>query len=245
MDGYYSILLYSILFYSILFYSRLCPFTTESSPPPGSSNFLSPFLSLSMPLSVAPAMSSLQRRSGLPTYLTRLICHSVLLIVHLLSFIRAMCPAHFHFVLFTYWTMSVTLVLCLMMVLRILSFSLTVSIFLSIARWLVSSVFTNVRDHVWRPYVIAGKTHWLNTFLFRLMGRWLSRKISLYFAKPLHPAFILIKASCFVVFHGWCLSQIFIVSRLLYFCPVYLYGVCCVNICHKFTFSFMYLETNL
>ena len=31
-----------------------------------------------------------------------------------------MCPAHFHFVLATYWTMSVTLVLCLIVVLRIL-----------------------------------------------------------------------------------------------------------------------------
>ena len=65
--------------------------------------------------------------------LTRSVCHSVLLLVHLLSFIRAMCPAHFNFVLVTYWTMSVTLVLYLMLVLRILSFSLTVSILLSIA----------------------------------------------------------------------------------------------------------------
>ena len=35
-------------------------------------------------------MSSLQRRFGLPTDLTP----SVLLIVHVLSFIQAMCPAH-------------------------------------------------------------------------------------------------------------------------------------------------------
>ena len=57
--------------------------------------------------------------------------------------------------------MSVTLVLCLMMVFQILPFSLTFSIFLSMARWLVSSFFTNafVRDRVWHPYVIAGKTH--------------------------------------------------------------------------------------
>ena len=65
------------------------------------------------------------------------------------------------------------------------SFSLTLSIFLSIARWLVPSFFTNtfVRDHVRHPHVIAGKTHWLMTFLFRLMGRHLSRKISLHFQK--------------------------------------------------------------
>ena len=90
---------------------------------------------------------------------------------------------------------SVTLVLCLMMVLQILSFSLTFSNFLSIARWLLSSFSTNalVRDHVWHPYVIAGKTHWLKTFLFRLVGRCLSRKISQYLPKTLHPAFILIE----------------------------------------------------
>ena len=41
-----------------------------------------------------PTMLSLQR-FGLPTDLTSFICHSVLLIVHLLSFIWAMCPAHF------------------------------------------------------------------------------------------------------------------------------------------------------
>ena len=78
-----------------------------------------------------PTMSSLQRRFGLPTDLTPSVCHSVLLIVHLFSFIRAMSPALFHCVLVTYWTMSVTLVLCLMVVLRILSFSLTLSILLS------------------------------------------------------------------------------------------------------------------
>ena len=75
--------------------------------------------------------------------LTPSVCHSVLLKVHLLSFIRAMCQAHFHFVFVTYWTMSVTQVLYLMVVLRILSFGLTLSIFLSMARWLVSSFFTN------------------------------------------------------------------------------------------------------
>ena len=54
--------------------------------------------------------------------------------------------------------MSVTLVLCLMMVLRILI--LKFSIFLSMAPWLVSGFFANasVRDHGWHLYVIAGKT---------------------------------------------------------------------------------------
>ena len=43
-----------ILFCSILFYSRLCPSTAGSSPPPESSNFLCPLLSLSIPLPVVP-----------------------------------------------------------------------------------------------------------------------------------------------------------------------------------------------
>ena len=45
--------------------------------------------------------------------------------------------------------MSVTLVLCLMMVLRILSFSWALSIFLSMAGWLVSSFFTNASVASW------------------------------------------------------------------------------------------------
>ena len=144
--------------YSILFCCWLCPSTARSSPPREISNLLCTLLSSSIPLPVAP-QSSLQRRFGLPTNLTPFICPSVLLMVHLLSFIRAMCPACFRFALVTYWTMSVTLVLCLMMVLRILSFTLTFSIFLSMALWLVSSFFTNafVRDCVWHPYVIAGR----------------------------------------------------------------------------------------
>ena len=108
--------------YCILFYSRLCPSTAGSSPPPKSSHFLCP--------PRCPTMSSLQRRFGLATDLTPFTCHSVIILVHLLSFIRAMCPAHFRFVLVTYWAMSVTPVLCLTMVLWILSFSLTFRIFI-------------------------------------------------------------------------------------------------------------------
>ena len=147
----------AISYHSILFYSRLCPSTAGSSPAPESSNLLCPLLSLSKPLPVAPTMSYLQPRFGLPTDLTSFISYSLLLTVPLLSFIRAMCPAHFHFVLVTYWTMSVTLVLCLMVVFWILSFCLALSIFFSMARWLVSNFFTNafVRDHVWHSYVIC------------------------------------------------------------------------------------------
>ena len=61
---------------------------------------------------------------------------------HLLSFIPSIIfrPVLFHFVLVTYWTMSVALFFCLMMALRILSLSLPLSIFIPNARWLVSSV---------------------------------------------------------------------------------------------------------
>ena len=117
----------------------------------------------------------------------------------LLSFILAACPAHFHFTLVMYWNLSVTLVLCLMMCCRfcLLAWHLACSF-----QWLISSFFTNafITNHVWHPHVIAGKTHWLKTFLFRLMGRCLSRNISLYFPKTLHTAFILVETSCLVLF---------------------------------------------
>ena len=135
-----SVLFYSIPFYSILFYSILgCVFHSRKKPSARVQLSLS-FAILVHTAPWCPTMSSLQR-FGLPSDLTPFIYHSVLLMVQLLSFIRAMCRAHFHFSLVTYWTMSVTLVLCLMMVLRILYFSLACSIFLSMARWLVSSKF--------------------------------------------------------------------------------------------------------
>ena len=148
-----------------------------------------------------PTMPSLQRRFGLLTDLTHFICHSVLLIVHLVSFIRMMCPAHFHFALVMFWTMSVTLVLCLKMVLPIPSFSLTLIISVSMVCWLVSSLFTNAlaRDHVWHPHVIAGKTHWLKD---SWEGACLERCLCILkqnkTKQPLHHAFIG-ETFCFVL----------------------------------------------
>ena len=55
-----------------------------------------------------------------------------------------------------------------------------------------------VRDHV--SHAVAEKTHWLKTFLSRLMGRCLSKKISLYFPKTLHLALFLAESSCLVLF---------------------------------------------
>ena len=58
--------------YSGLFYSRLCPSTAGSSPPPESSIFLCPLLSLSILLPVAP-QCQLSNDTGLPTDLTPFI----------------------------------------------------------------------------------------------------------------------------------------------------------------------------
>ena len=84
------------VFESVLFYSNLgCVLPLQEvalrHPPT--------FSVLCQTAPCCPTISSLQRRFGLPTHRTPSVCHSVLLIVHLLSFIRAMCPAHFHFVL--------------------------------------------------------------------------------------------------------------------------------------------------
>ena len=127
-----------------------------------------------------PTMSSLQRHFGLPTDLTPFylpVCasNSPPIIFHS-GDIPSSLPSRIGYIL----------VLCLMIVLRIPFFTLTI-IFLSIARWLASSFFINAfaRDHVWHLYVISGKAHWLKTFLFRLMERCLSRKISLYWGMKL------------------------------------------------------------
>ena len=118
------------------------------------------------------------------------------------------------------------------------------NILLSIVSWLVSGFFTNafMRDRVFHPC----KTHWLKIFAFRLLGRCLSRKMYLYFAKTLHPAFILNEASLFVLFSIAivCARSLYF-SHLLYFCPVCLYVVCCVNIRHKLSYAFTHPTANL
>ena len=115
-------------------------------------------LSLSITLLVygapcCPTISSLQQRLVfLPADLMLFVrCDCVLLMVHLLSFILVMQPAHFCFTSETYSTMSVSLVLCFVMVFQILSFNLTFHIYLSVAHWLVLSFYTAgfVRNHVW------------------------------------------------------------------------------------------------
>ena len=77
------------------FCSRLYLFTGGSSPPPVSSSFLCPCC-LCSHHSLLFTMSSLQWHFGVPVDVMPLICYSVLLMVHLLSFILVMCQAHFH-----------------------------------------------------------------------------------------------------------------------------------------------------
>ena len=90
-----------------------------------------------------PTLLSLQWRFGLPTNpMPFVISHYVFVMVHILPFVRAKCQADFLFAFVTYVTTSVTLVLCVMTMFRILSFSLTFSSFLSVARCLVSGLFT-------------------------------------------------------------------------------------------------------
>ena len=101
--------------YSIRLYSRLCPSTAGSCPPP-ESIFSLFFPALFKTDSSCPTAPYLWRHVGPPSDLTSFTCHFLLPVV-LLSFDWATCPAHFHFTLVLYWTISVTLVLCQMMVL--------------------------------------------------------------------------------------------------------------------------------
>ena len=108
--------LFTKLFYSIL--GCVLPLLEEHS-----ARVLQLSLSFAILFHIAPCcptISSLQQLFCLPADLMPFICHSMLLTVHLLSFIWVMCLASFHFAFVTYLTMSVTLVLCPMIVLQIL-----------------------------------------------------------------------------------------------------------------------------
>ena len=231
------------VFYSVLFYSRLCPSTAGSSPPPGSSNFLCFLLSLFIPLPAAPqchlSNDVLVFQLMLCLYLLFCDCNAPPIILYS-GDVSSPFPFRIGYALeyvCHYGSLPNDGVAVTVFYLDIKHSSFHDSL-------ACLKFFTNsfVRDHVCHPYVTVGKTHWLKTFLFRLIGRCQPRKISVYFPKTPDLAFIFKFCS---VFHCCCLFQIFIISHLLYFCPVYLYVVCCVNICHKFSFSFMYLEPSL
>ena len=102
-------------------------------------------------------------------------CQSVLLMVHLLFFIMAMCLAHFQFAFLMFLTISVTLVLCVMndcVLDSVFYFKGCLVYFLLFAFWCVASFLTiaYVRDHVLYigNLLLRCKTHWARlTFLDR------------------------------------------------------------------------------
>ena len=80
------------------------------------------------------AMSSCHFLLGRPLDLFRLLgCHSVQRLVHLLSFILAICPTHLHFCFSVYSKMAVMFVLVLISEQGVISCSFRCNIFLSIA----------------------------------------------------------------------------------------------------------------
>ena len=81
--------------------------------------------------------------------------------------------------------------------------------------WLVDMFQVSLLMLLWETMFsihmsLLEKTHWLNTYRFRLTGRCLSRKISLYIPKNTPSFFYSFRNFLFCyVFHCYCLSQIF------------------------------------
>ena len=122
--------------------------------------------------------------------------HSVTRLVHLLSDVHARWPAHFHFFLRIDCIMSATLVWFLIHSSVFLSHLDIPSMVRSILCWVVfsfCSIFI-VTAQVSEPYIIAGCTHWLKTFLLRQIGL-LLLMISLKFPNALQPALVLLLTS--------------------------------------------------
>ena len=139
-------------------------------------------------------MSSCHLLRGCPLDLFPLLgCHSVQRLVHLLSFILAIWLAHFHFCFSVYSIISIIFVLFLISEHGILFCGFRSNIFLSIALWAVLNMFVIclLRDHVWQPLVIVGKTHWSISCFLSEMRSCLAWKISLFFPKQPHAALIL------------------------------------------------------
>ena len=131
-------------------------------------------------------MSSLHLVGGLPLYLFPVLgCHSVHLLVHLLSCVLARCPAHFHFNFSTFSTISAVPVCFLISMFVILSCNLIPSILLSIALCVVLSfwIICLVITRVWHRYVMVGMIHLSNIFLLRDVGMISSSSISLLFTE--------------------------------------------------------------
>ena len=147
--------------------------------------------------------SSRHLRFCLPLVLLPFLgCHSVTLLVHLLSSLRIRWPAHLHLASLIFSMISFTWVCFLISVFLILSLIVMLSILLSIALCAVISFCSSclVVVHVSAPHVIVGITHWSNILLLRDIGSLRSQSISLNLPKQLHPAFILIITSSRVWF---------------------------------------------
>ena len=78
----------------------------------------------------------------------------------------------------------------------------------------------------------GGRSFFLDTW----EGARLERYLGTFPKRSLLPVFLSTVFALFC-FCWYCLSQIFIVIHFLYFCPVYLYVICFVNVRHDF-FSF-------
>ena len=127
--------------------------------------------------------SSRHLRFCLPLVLLQFFaCHSVTLLVRLLSSLRIRCPAHLHLASLILTMISFTWVSFLISVFLILSLIVMLSILLSIDLCAVISFCSSclVVVHVSDPYVIVGITHWSYTLLLRDIRSLRSQSISLY-----------------------------------------------------------------
>ena len=98
--------------------------------------------------------------------------HSVMPLVHLLSFSHETCPAHWCLLVQIWWIMSVMPVFEQILIALFLSCSVSPIIIHSILHCVVTIFCSCVllRDHVSLSYVIAGSMHSLCTFIFNLSG---------------------------------------------------------------------------
>ncbi len=126
-------------------------------------NILHLSLSVVSELQLVPSnalISSLHVTLCLPRFpLPFLGCHSVTLVVHLLSRLRMVCPAHVHFLFLIVIRISSTFVCSLIHDARFLSLHVIPSILLSIPLCALLSFLSNslVRRQVSDPYVRTGR----------------------------------------------------------------------------------------
>ena len=137
--------------------------------------------------------SSLHLARGLPLFLFPYKgCHSVVSWLHLSSVILPKCPAHLHLIFFAVVIASFTFVWSLTHAFVLWSLLVYPSIILSMLLCVVC-IFLSIsllKDHVSLPYVMAGRMHWLNSFLFKQFGMLFSLRMSLCLLKATQPACI-------------------------------------------------------